>query len=178
MSLLEELRVRGLNVVLLLECLLLSSIAGLAYAEETPITITTDKTTYRLGDTVYVTVSATMYSNYGCTFAFQPYVLCLSVVMIPVEPPVCGYSCPTASAILLLRPPAYNPSGYVEGYQGKVALQLLTDTPAGLYNVELLTCPNWIINGPKVSCGGQFVLYQLAKVEIKVLPSSADHRTR
>jgi hypothetical protein len=160
--------VRRLNVaVLLLGSLLVSSLAGLAYAEETPITLTTDKIVYSPGDTVYVTANTT-YSNYGCAFAFQIYVLCLSVVMMPLESPACGYSCPTTSAILLLRPPAYNPNGYVEGYVGKVALQLPTDTPAGRYDIEVLTCPKWIINGPNVGCGGEFVLYQLTKVEIRV----------
>ena len=154
-------------MVVLLECFLLSTIVGLACAEETPITLTTDKTTYKPGDTVYVTITAT-YSNYGCAVANQPYVLCLSIVMIPVPFPACGYSCPTASATLLLMPPAYNPSGYVEGFQGKVALQLTTDTPAGRYDVGILTCPNWIINGNKITCGGQFMFHQPPTVLITV----------
>jgi len=153
--------------VLLLGCLLLSSIAGVAFAEEMSVTLTTDKATYSPGDAVYVTIS-TLYSNYGCTFAYQLYVICLSVVMVPVDSPACGYLCPAASAILLLRPPAYNPNGYVEGYQGKVALQLPGDTPAGHYYIELLTCPKWISNGPQIGCGGEFALLQLPGLEIRV----------
>jgi len=160
--------VRDFNVVvLLLECLLLSSLAGLAYAQETPVTVTTDKTTYSPGDTVYVTVTA-MYSNYGCAVASRVYVLCLSVVMTPVPSPACDYSCPATSAILLLAPPAYNTNGYVAGFQGKVALQLPTDTLGGRYDIQLLACPKWIINGNQITCGGQFMLYQLPKVEIRV----------
>jgi hypothetical protein len=158
---------RSNAAVLLLECLLLASIAGLAYAEETPVTLTTDKTTYSPGDTIYVTVNTT-YSNYGCAVALQTYVLCLSVVMIPVQSPACSYSCPTASAILLLRPPAYITNAYVQGYQGKAVLELPIDTPAGRYDIELLICPKWTINGNKIGCGGQLVPYQLPKVEIRV----------
>jgi hypothetical protein len=168
---------RSSAVVLLIGCLLLPTIAGLVYAEETPLTLTTDETTYSPGDTVYVTVS-TMYSNYGCAVAFQLYPLCLSVVMIPVQSPVCGYSCPTASAILLLAPPAYNPNGYVEGYQGKVALQLPSDTPAGLYDVQALTCPKWVINGNEITCGGQFILHQLPTVQIRVQGGTTPNKKR
>jgi len=88
--------------------------------------------------------------------------------MVPVDSPACGYLCPAVSAILLLRPPAYNPNGYVQGYQGKVALQLPGDTPAGRYYIELLTCPKWIINGPQIGCGGEFALLQLPGLEIRV----------
>ena len=159
---------RRFNVaVLLLGCFLLSSIVGLAYGEETPpVTLTTDKTIYSPGDTVYVTVS-TM-NPVRCVVGSQLYVVCLSVVMIPVQPPACDYSCPTASATLLLRAPAYNSNGYVQGYQGKVAVQLSSDTQAGRYDIETLTCAQWSINGNMINCGGQSEPYQQAKAEVRV----------
>ena len=164
----DELQVHRFNVaVLLLGCFLLSSIVGLAYGEETPpVTLATDKSIYSPGDTVYVTVS-TM-NPVRCVVGSQLYVVCLSVVMIPVQSSTCGYSCPTASANLLLRPPAYNTNGYVQGYQGKVVLQLSSDTPAGRYYIETLACAQWLINGNMISCGGQVELYQQARAEIRV----------
>ena len=149
-------------VILLVEFFLLSMIVGLACAEETAITLTTDKATYSPGDTVYVTVTA-KYPNYGCAAGNQLYVLCLSIVMIPMPPPACSYSCPTASATLLLLPPAYS---NVAGFQGKVALHLPTDTPAGRYEVGMLACSKWMINGNSISCGGQPIFYQLPTLEI------------
>jgi hypothetical protein len=164
-------------VTILLGCFLLLAMGGLAYAQETQMTLTTDKGTYRPRDTVYVTVTAP-YSNNGCAVAFQVYVLCLSIVIIPLPAPACSYSCPTASATLLLLPPARYSAGYVEGYQGKVALQLPADTPAGNYEVGMLTCPNWVMNGNSITCGSQFIFSQLPTIEITVAGRTAPDRNQ
>jgi len=146
-------------------------IAGLAYAQEPPITLTTDKALYHPGDPVYVTVTAN--NPIACTIAYQLYMLCLRIVMTPVPLPVCGYSCPTTGATLLLRFPAYNPNGFTGGYQGKAVLHVPDNTPAGHYDLRILTCVKWVINGNQIGCGDQYVLYEPATVGITIAGQTA-----
>lgn len=154
------------DVILLLACFLLSTITGLAYAQESPITLTTNETAYSPGDTVYVTVTSN--NPIPCIVANQLYMLCLRIVILPVPTPTCSYSCPTASATLHLMYPAYNTNGYAGLPQGKVAVRLPDNTSTGDYDVGILLCTKWVINGNQISCGGQPIFYQSATITIIV----------
>ena len=78
---------KSIAIVLLLACFLLLTIIGLTQAQESPVTLATDKTVYNPGDTVTVTVTSN--APTCCTDLY--------VEIISVPSPVCSYSCPTVA---------------------------------------------------------------------------------
>lgn len=115
-------------VVLLAFVLLAPLITGIVHADGcNPLTmsadtgyicITTDKASYRPGETVIVTVD-----NYG------PSISSVFVEIVPVPFPSCGYLCPTASGTVQFN----------GGIEGTVSLRLPDNTTAGRYDVGLLS---------------------------------------
>jgi hypothetical protein len=144
-------------VVLLLACFLLSTIMGLAQAQESPVTLTTDKTTYNPGEAVIVTV----------TFYGSSFITSASVEIVPVPFPACGYTCPTASGTVNLNPVVLTAPPW-NALQGAVVLQLLGNTPAGHYDVGIVYCPDPSLNNGQPTCNGQYTLFQGAEVGILV----------
>lgn len=101
------------GIFLLSACFLLLTIMGLAYAQVSPITITTDKTTYHPGESVYVTVKVTRQIN-GTS---------ITVEIVP------------ASGGSVFHPTV---SGTVSLSGGTVALTLPNGTTPGNYDAGIL----------------------------------------
>jgi hypothetical protein len=108
------------GVLLLSACfILLLTIMGLAYAQESPISITTDKTTYSPGGTVYVTVTVTGNGESGAAG--------ITVEIVPVPSP--GPLFPTVE-------------GTVPVNGGTIALTLPNNAAPGHYDVGVLVTEN------------------------------------
>ena len=128
-------------IVLLLACVLQSTVIGLVYAGS--IALTTNRTTYNPGDTVIVTVSG----DDVCVAQKNPCV----IEIMPVPFPACGYSCPTAWTWLSTA--------------GARPLTLPANTPAGNYLVGIVYCSSY--NSSNTLCY-QFTMYEDAEVAIVV----------
>jgi hypothetical protein len=151
--------------ILVLACFLLSPmIFGVVYAQQSSLTLTTDKSTYNPGETVTVTVTCGErdVASGACSNS-------LLIEIVPVPFPACGYSCPTASGTVDINLVfATTAPYYAVGAQGTVALKLPNNTTAGHYDVGILYCTPWVINNGQPTCVGQNTLYQGAIVGITV----------
>jgi len=103
---------------------LLLTIIGVAHAQESPIIITTDKTTYNPGDTVYVTVTSTIYPSGGVFW----------IIIVPI-----GNVSPFTSSVgganfTITSPQQYEPVTVTE------PVKLFNNATSGYYHVEIMSC--------------------------------------
>jgi hypothetical protein len=120
---------RSNGIVLLLGCFLLLTMMGLAHAQESSLTISTDKTTYTAGGIVYVTVEIASWKiSYGQSVTVE-------IVHAPIT--LDELSSPTVEGTVSLT---WTGNENVP-YGGTVALVLPANAPPGVYDVGVYWGP-------------------------------------
>ncbi len=125
------------GIFLLLACVLLLTIMGLAHAQGSSITVTTDKTTYSPGDTVRVTVTVTgPITGPGLTVEIVP--VPMSSGLFPVA---AGTLSVSGGTLALTLPNSTTPGHYDVGVVAEEGGTFTLDPAVGVTVTKLTPVP-------------------------------------